>query len=345
MIVIANRIAPAVDFNFEEGLNVSGRITKGGVPVTYGNISFIPTGTRPGVATDRQFVSTVISSDGTYTAAGLSPGDYTVRVNSAGVSQYQTKYTAATSGTFDIDVHGALLRGRVVDARSGAPLAGARVLLTSRSPANGSAVTDSDGRFAIDTLADATYDLNVNRDDYAAASQSVVVANGSAPDVEVRMEQTPPITIHVTDAATGGPIDADVMIQDPSGGGFRGAATRVESGTLRAWLKAGSYIAFVNAPRYVLKSQNFTAPGDVSVTLVRAGALLIRARTAQRARLDLSGGGTQRGFGMLRPGVNGPYESLPPGSYLLSLIGSDGTVVQSIPVVINAGETATIDTP
>jgi hypothetical protein len=288
----------------------------------------------------------MISSDGTYTAVGLLPGDYTVHVSTAGVSQFQTKYTAATSGTFDIDVHGALLHGRVVDARSGAPLAGARVFLTSRSPANGSAVTDSDGRFAIDTLADAAYDLHVNRDDYAAALQPVVVTNGSAPDVEVRMEQTPPITIHVTDAATGGPIDANVMIQDSSGGGgFRGEATRVETGTLRAWLKAGSYVAFINAPRYVAKSQNFTAPGDFAVTLARGGALLIRAHTALRARLDLSDGGTKRGLGMLRPGANGPYDSLPPGAYMLSLIGSDGKVVQSIPVVINAGETATIDTP
>ncbi|HEX3577246.1 MAG TPA: carboxypeptidase-like regulatory domain-containing protein [Thermoanaerobaculia bacterium] len=361
-IVIENGIAPAVELNFEEGITVTGRVTKGGVPLSLGNITFIPVIARPasngpgvvgGVAglspsspdSQRQYVNAMISTDGTYTAAGLAIGDYSVRVTSTGALQYQTKYTAAASGTFDVDIHGATLRGRVVDARSGAPLAGARVTLTSRLPANGAAATDSDGRFAIDTLPDATYDLSVSRDEYAVASQSVVVANGSTPDVDVRLEQTPAITIHVTDSVTGAPVDANVFIQDPTGASLRGEATRVDSGTFRAWLKAGNYTASIGARGYVFKSQSLTAPGDVAVALVRAGALLIRARTAQRARLDLPDGGPRRGLGMLRPGTNGPYESMPPGSYMLTLIGSDGKVVQSIPVLINAGQTTTIDTP
>lgn len=363
-IAIENGAAPMVELNFEEGINVSGRVTKGGAPVTNGNVSFIPIGSRPvrtapGVAggiaggtvnsttpqdTARQFVNAMISSDGTYMAAGLSIGDYSVRVSSSGMSIYQTRYTAAASGTFDIDIHGATLRGRVVDSQSNVPLSGARVMLTSRLPANGSAATDSDGRFVIDALPDASYDLQVNREQYATASQKVVIASGTVPDVEVRMEQTPAITIHVIDSATGQPIDANVMIQEASGS-YRGEATRVENGMFRAWLKPGSYSASVSARGYVFKTQSFTTPADVTVTLARAGALLIRARTAQRARLDLPAGGTQRGLGMLRAGPNGPYEMLPPGSYMLSLIGSDGKVTGSIPVVINGGETTTVDLP
>ncbi|HEV7573677.1 MAG TPA: carboxypeptidase-like regulatory domain-containing protein [Thermoanaerobaculia bacterium] len=342
-IVVENGIAPAVEINFEEGINVSGRVTKGGVPVSYGSVAFSPAGVRPG--SDRQFVNAMISSDGTYTAAGLSIGDYTVRVNGPNVSQYQTKYTASVSGTFDIDIHGALLRGRVIDARSGAPISDARVLLMSRMPANGSAFTDSDGRFAIDAMPDATYELQVNREQYAVATQSVVIANGSTPDVEVRLEQVPPTTIHVTDSMTGAPVDATVMISDSSRA-FRGEMVRVEPGTWRAWLKPGTYSASVGGPGFVFKSQSFTTPtGDVTVQVVRAGTLLIRAHSAQGARLDLATGGTQRNFGPLHPGANGPFESIPPGSYLLTLLGNDGKVTQSIAVVINAGQTTTIDTP
>jgi hypothetical protein len=342
-IVVENGVAPPVEINFEEGINVSGRVTKGGVPMSYGSVAFSPVGVQRG--SDRQFVNAMISPDGTYTAAGLSIGDYTVRVSNGGLSPYQTKYTASASGTFDIDIHGALLRGRVVDARSGAPIANARVLLMSRLPANGSAFTDSDGRFAIDAMPDATYDLQVNREQYAVATQSVVIANGATPDVEVRLEQAPPITIHVTDSTTGAPVDVTVMISDSSRA-FRGEIVRVEPGTWRAWLKPGTYSASVGGPGFVFKSQSFTAPGDdVTIQVVRAGALLIRARTAQRARLDLSSGGTQRNFGPLHPGTNGPFESLPPGSYLLTLLGSDGKVAQSIAVVINAGQTTTVDTP
>jgi hypothetical protein len=287
----------------------------------------------------------MISPDGTYTAAGLSIGDYTVRVNGPNVSQYQTRYTASASGTFDIDIHGATLRGRVVDARSGAPVADARVLLISRLPANGSARTDSDGRFTIEAMPDATYDLQVNREQYAVASQPVAIANGSTPDVEVRMEQVPPITIHVADSTTGAPVDATVMISDSSRA-FRAELARVESGTWRAWLKPGTYSASVGGPGYVFKTQSFTTPGnDVTIQVVRAGALLINAHTAQRARLDFASGGTERNYGPLHPGANGPFESLPPGSYLLVLLGSDGKVTQSIALVINAGQTTTIDTP
>ncbi|MGA8808526.1 MAG: carboxypeptidase regulatory-like domain-containing protein [Thermoanaerobaculia bacterium] len=342
-VVVENGVAPAVEINFEEGITVSGRVTKGGVPVSYGSVAFSPSGVQRGG--DRQFANAMISIDGTYTAAGLSIGDYTVRVNGPNVSQYQTKYTASASGTFDIDIHGATLRGRVVDARSGAPVAGALVLLMSKLPANSSARTDSDGRFTIEAIPDATYDLQVNREQYAVASQPVVVANGSTPEVEVRMEQVPPITIHVADSTTGAPVDVNVMISD-STRAFRGEVTRVESGTWRAWLSPGTYSASVGGPGYVFKSQSFTTPGnDVTIQIVRAGALLINAHTAQRARLDFAIGGTQRFFGPLHPGSNGPFDSLPPGSYLLVLLGTDGKVTQSIAVVINAGQTATIDTP
>ena len=153
--------------------------------------------------------------------------------------------------------------------------------------------------------------MQVNREQYATASQKVVIANGSVADVEVRMEQTPAITIHVIDSATGAPVDANVMIQEAAGT-FRGEATRVEAGTFRAWLKPGSYSASVGGRGYVFKTQTFTTPADVTVTLVRAGALLIRARTPQRARLDPPAGGPQRSLGMLHTDRNGPYEMLPP---------------------------------
>jgi len=34
-----------------------------------------------------------------------------------------------------------------------------------------------------------------------------------------------------------------------------------------------------------------------------------------------------------------------PGSYMLTLMGSDGKVTQTIAVVINGGETTTVDAP
>src|SRR4051812_13167967 len=171
-------------------------------------------------------MNSMISPEGTYTVAGLTSGNYNVRLIGPGLS-YQTKYTAAASGTFDIDIHGATLRGRVVDATSGAGLSNARVNVNARGSATGNATTDSDGRFVIDALADATYDLSVVLEQYAAAKQQVVVSAATAPEVEVRMEPAAAVTIHLIDATTGAPLDGSVTITEVSSKAFMGEAQRV----------------------------------------------------------------------------------------------------------------------
>jgi 5-hydroxyisourate hydrolase-like protein (transthyretin family) len=345
-ITIENGVAPPVEINFDEGITVSGRVTKAGGPVTNGSVSFMPRFTRGAASppTDRQMANAMISADGSYIASGLTAGDYDVRVNAPGIT-FSTKYTAAASGTFDVDIRGALLRGHVVDSSSGSPVANARVNLSSRLPAYGSATTDSDGRFAVDALADATYNLQVSSDQYATSSQQIVVANGSVPDAEVRLEQAPAVIIHLVDATTGSPIDGNVAVTDAAHK-FNGQAVRMDTGTFKVWLKPGSYTASAYARGYLSKTTSFTTPPtDVTIVLAHGGALLIRARSAQQVRLDVPGGVTQRFLGSIQVGTNGPYDSLPPGSYLLSTIGSDRTVIRSMPVTIVAGETVTVDLP
>jgi hypothetical protein len=346
-ITIESGVAPMVEINFEEGITVSGRVTKSGGPVTNGNVTFMPKFIRGAAppSTDRQTANAMISPDGGYIASGLTAGDYDVRVNAPSIA-FTTRYTAAASGTFDIDIRGALLRGRVIDASSSAPVANARVNLSSRLPASGLSTTDSDGRFTVDALADATYNLQVSSDQYATSSQQIVIANGSAPDVEVRLEQAPAVIIHLVDATTGSPIvDGNVAVTDAAHK-LAGQPVRIDAGTFKVWLKPGSYTASAYARGYLTKSTSFaTPPADVSIAITRGGTLLIRARSAQQVRLDVPGGTTQRFLGPIQVGTNGPYDSLPPGSFLLSTIGSDRTVIRSMPVTIVAGETVTVDLP
>jgi hypothetical protein len=357
-IIIENGTAPAVEMNFEEGITVSGHVTRAGGPVTSGDVSFMPRMQNPrGMApsVDRQLASAMISSDGSYIASGLSAGDYAVRVNAPTIA-FSTQYTATASGTFDIDIRGALLRGHVVDASSGSPVTNARASISSRLPSYGSATTDSDGRFTIDALGDATYNLQVSGDQYATWSQQIVVASGSVPDVEVRLEQAPAVLIHLVDATTGSPIDGNVAVMDqthkPTVVGnapatpFNGQAVRVDSGTFKVWLKPGSYTAAAYARGYITKTTDFTTPpSDVRIALSQGGALLIHARSAQQVQLDVPGGIIQRFLGPVQVGTNGPYDSLPSGSYLLSTIGPDRKVIRSTPVTIMAGQTVTIELP
>jgi hypothetical protein len=345
-IMIENGVAPQVEINFEEGITITGHVTRAGGPVTTGNLLFMPRNQSRSAppSTQRQPVNAMISADGSYIATGLAAGDYDVRVMSPSVN-YSTQYTAAANGTFDIDVRGALLRGRVVDASSNAPVPNARVNVSGRGPLFGSATSDSDGRFTIDALADATYNLQVSSDQYAAASQQIVVSNGSVPDVEVRLDQAPAVTIHLVDSTTGSPVDGNVAVMDAAHKS-NGSATRIDTGTFKVWLKPGTYNVSAYARGYISKSTTLTTPpAEATIALARGGALLIRAHTAQLVRLDIPGGNTQRFLGPMQAGTNGPYDSLPPGSYLLSTIGTNRTVLRSVPVTIVAGETVTIDLP
>jgi protocatechuate 3,4-dioxygenase beta subunit len=345
-ITVDNGVAPAVEINFDEGITVRGRVTRSGVALPGGAISFLPQmirGTGGMAATARQPVNTFLSPDGTYIASGLMAGDYDVRINGPAIT-YQTTYTAAASGTFDIDIRGALLRGRVVDSASGAPLAEARIEAGRRTGGGATAMSDSDGRFAIDALADDTYDLQVTREQYSPARQQVVVSNGAAAEVEVRLEQAPAVIIRLVDA-TGAPVDANVMITDTSRKSV-GQPQRVDAGSFKAWLKPGSYNANAFGRGFVNKSVPFTTPpNEVRVTILRAGALVIRAKSAQVLRLDQQDGTMRRPLPPIHEGINGPFESIAPGSYLLSTIAADRTVLRSVPVLIAAGETVTIDVP
>ncbi len=348
-IVVENGAAPPVELDFNEGITISGHVTHAGVAVSMGSIMFSPTpqtaqknASVPGVQMGQIGGSGMISADGSYAITLQAPGDYNVHINGQNLA-YLTTYTASSSATFDVDIRGAMLRGHVVDAATGAPLANAQVMVFSRTvPATGSATTDSEGHFAIDALVDAIYEVRATREPYSAATQQVTVSGGSAPEVEVRLEQAPAVTFHVTDSVTGAPVDASVMVTtdqhaNPS------QAQRVENGVLKAWLKPGSYIALTFARFYVGKTTNFTTPpADVQLTLVHGGQLIIDAKSAQQVRLDQLG---TRLPGPVRQGINGPYPTMPPGSYLLSVLDNSGSVVRTVPVVIVAGETTTIQLP
>jgi len=345
-IVVENGAAPPVELDFSAGITISGHVTHAGVAVSMGSITFSPTPQTAQKNAAAQMGqsggSGMISPDGSYVITLQTPGDYNVHINGQSLA-YQTTYTASSSGTFDVDIRGAMLRGHVVDAATGAPLANTQVLVMSRAvQASGSATTDSEGHFAIDALVDAIYDLRATREPYSVATQQVTVSGGSAPDVEVRLEQAPAVTFHVTDSVTGAPVDASIMVTteqhtNPA------QAQRVESGVFKAWLKPGNYIAAAFARYYIGKTTNFTTPpADVQLTLVRGGQMIIEAKSAQQVRLDQLGG---RLPGPIHPGINGPYPTIPPGAYLLSILDNSGSVVRTVPVVIVAGETTTVQLP
>jgi len=259
IVVVQNGVAPIVEMNFAAGITVSGRVRRNGAaPPSNGSIFFDPT---PPSA-DRQSSGTRLSLDGSYEMTGLSAGDYDVKIIGPTFG-FQTKYTATASGKFDVDMRGALLRGRAIDSAGGAPLANVHVLV-SDAP-GGAPDSDSEGRFSVDGLADGPHSLNATRQGYAAVLLRVVVSNGAVPDVEVRMEQVQATVIHVVDAATGEPVPCDITV-------YAGMQTFPEMpagvGASKVWVTPGPYKINIHAQGYPSKWVDVTiSGGDLKLTI------------------------------------------------------------------------------
>lgn len=91
------------------------------------------------------------------------------------------------------------IRGRVVDAATGAPVADAEVTLRVRLPSDTAArgrlvevtSTDASGAYGFDGVPAGRYDLDVTRPGYRTRSVAVAVGSGARPRVSVALEVAP----------------------------------------------------------------------------------------------------------------------------------------------------------
>ncbi|MEK6375014.1 MAG: carboxypeptidase-like regulatory domain-containing protein [Acidobacteriota bacterium] len=333
-VMVEHGSAPAVEINFEDGFIVRGRVTFNGIATATGNINFSPMAPRGDHSGGFGRVN-----GGSYEVGGLAAGEYNVNVNSPDGS-WRGKYVVSGPGTFDIDVRGATLRGRVVNAESGAPVADANVGVSGKPPnAFGTALSDSEGRFAVPALGDGKYTLSVQRETFALSQQEVTISGGVVPDVEVRLEAGTPTTFVVADAVTGVALTGANVWVDSGGKRVGNGFIRSEEG-VRLWLQPGRYTASANAPGYPGGSKTeFTVPGPaVRLLLSRGGTLVVVSKTSQFARLR-----NAAGYNRLLRLQEGTFGQLPAGEFTLEVLDDkQQQVVKRLPVMIAAGERTTV---
>ena len=348
-VEVTEGAAPAVEIDFSQGVTITGRVTQNGSVVSGGNVNFSP---KKRVSTGG---SSQINSDGSYAVSGLPSGDFNVRVFTYGGVQYQTDYSVAGNATFDIDIKGATLHGRVVDASTGDPVADGRVWIepTKDVKVSQNTTTDSQGKFVMNALPDGTITLRATREQFAPVTQSVVVASGTAPDVELRLDRGQEATVRIVDAQSGNPINGYVWVW--SGRKNVASAAPGDDGVMRVWLASGTYKASVSAQSYVTSNVDLIVPGpELRVPLTRGGNLLITSRGGGDVRISLAGlpletsgaGGIVTAKRMMRlsAGVQANSGTLPPGRYSVELLATDRvTVKQSYSVDIVAGQTAQVN--
>jgi protocatechuate 3,4-dioxygenase beta subunit len=338
VVDVANGSAPGVDIDFTEGITITGRVTRSGVPYGGGNLNFSnpKLGSRSGP----------ISPDGRYQIDGLAAGDYDVVIFGMNGPVFRGKYSVAANSVYDIQIQGATLRGHVVDASTGAPIAGASVWTqpSRDNPMMRQTTTDSDGSFLLEPIPDGSVEVHASsRQHYAPAVQTVTVSGGVASDIEFRLEAGQATAFRVVDAQTGAPMDAFISVSSGKTMTANGGPTRDDDGAIRLYLAPGSYKAFVNARGYIQQTVDFIAPAS-EVRVVMAVAGRVQLLSAKPTRVRLTSPTAPRQYnGMASP--NGfTMENLAPGNYTLEVYAEDGkTVVKSIPVTVNAGLTTTVN--
>ncbi|HEX8152916.1 MAG TPA: carboxypeptidase regulatory-like domain-containing protein, partial [Thermoanaerobaculia bacterium] len=342
VIAVANGTAPSVTLEFGTGVTLRGRVTRGGAPLEVGMLDF-RLATQPGMPG----VTTTIGRGGTY-ELGMDPGTYRIWVNGPGLGRIEAgEVTVTGSTTHDIELRGASLRGRVVDAATGTAISGATVRL--ERPVAGAVPfaprqerTDSNGAFTIDLLADATYRLRTSAERYATDSQDVVVGGGAAADLLVQLRPGDRVGVRVVDASDGRAVpSSSVTVTDERNAiVYSGMPPRDNEDVMLLWLLPGRYKVRVYSAGYGSGSADLPVPGPtVTIPVQRAGRIVVQTtRAGLRARLLDATSRVMQGAQI----PQGTFENIPAGSYTIEIIDAHDVVVHRAPVNVVAGQTSTV---
>jgi len=257
-VTVINGSAPPVDLDFNAGIAVRGKVTQEGKPVR-GSISFNPM--KRDSSSSPWMGSSEIGPDGSYEVRLAASGEYGVtvnRVNARGMVNVP-RVNVAGDMVHDIELRGATLSGRVLDAATGELIPNAIVTLLpgSDAPARG-------GRFTLDLLADGDYRIRAQARGYAPLLRAFSVANGVPPaEMDLALSRGVEALFRVTDALSGELVDARyVTVMDAAKAPlFMGETPPDAAGMRRIMLQPGTYQMTVLAQDYASKQVTLTVPG------------------------------------------------------------------------------------
>ncbi len=348
--------AAQVDIEFQAGTVIRGRVTRNNQPVPNASVAFMP---RQGKAQTN--ANTTADASGRYEVNGLEDGPYTVQVmDMERLTPFTTTYDVRGSGNFDIDVRTASLRGRVLDASTGSPIAEAQVDVRPTGSDTGFfgsrvAMTDSNGTFVVDSVAKGSYQISADKQGYGHELKQISV-DDTPEEIELKLQPSAGVTLKVVDGRDGRLLGANVRVTDLQGhevggdGGFRffGGAEPVKLS-----LAPGSYRATIQAMGYAQRTVMISSPSNQTVALTPGGTLLLRSKSssALRGRLTDSSGyvymtsafnptGT---FRVLESPGTTTLQNVAPGHYRLDVLDTNDQVLKTIQVDVVEGQSATYD--
>ncbi len=345
--------AAQVDLEFATGV-IRGRVTRDGQPSSQAMVVFTP---QRGQASTRTQAST--DSDGNYEAAGLEDATYDVNViDLQRGTPYATTYAVHGSGTFNIDIKSATVRGHVLDESTGRPVEEAAIQLRSTTTTSSFSrllmpvVTDASGAFTLDSVPPGTYSISAEKDGYGTKAVDLTVGD-SASDIEIKIAPNAGVTLRVVDGRDGRAISAFVRVANASNAIVYESPIRFTSGgadAVQLPLDSGTYRATLLAQGYAAQTVTLTSPSTRTVAMTPGGGIAIKSNGSAMRRARLIGADGQeysRGFGGSAFAVDPSpgttlLQNIAPGTYTLQILGNGDAVVASVQVTVQEGQTAQV---
>ena len=320
---------------FEDGLSISGTVTRGGVPVSGARISAFTTGTG------RQ-ASGRADENGAFRVSGLEAGRVSVMAFSENFgAQARQVVELAADTTVDLVIPTAKLGGSVVDDAGGLPLEATVELIRTTPPAPGTPTprlavsTDSSGRFAFEDLDAVDYRITARRSGYESLTQTVKPSEAGE-EVRLGLKRGSGLAIEARDAQMGfGLRSLFVRVQQGAVDSFMGNVTLDGEGKGEVpGIPPGAYQVTAQAPGYApLRILNVMAPTAVlRLMLTPGGTVEFKTTEEFLAGGPKSGQLVSLSGGAVGMGQGGPdsfrlsrltqrMENLAAGSYRLTLEG------------------------
>ncbi|MEX2150285.1 MAG: carboxypeptidase-like regulatory domain-containing protein [Steroidobacteraceae bacterium] len=196
-----------VNLDFPSGARLSGRVTRGGKPLS--GVWLTP---RPAVEQRIYVYGTSTSKEGTYVMEDLATGEYVVFVG-----EYKSRTVEILGDTvFDIDVPLAQLSGRVFEEGGKVPIVGAEVDLWPAELGSPQIRlhdrSDHFGQFALAGLESGDFMLTAYKPGFEMFRERFSYASPVA-DMTIRLRQNAGVAIRVRDARSGKPVHEIIAIE------------------------------------------------------------------------------------------------------------------------------------
>ena len=179
-----------VDLEFFPGVTLTGTVRLDGEPLRAASVR---------LEDGPEVRMTVTDHLGAFRIDDVQTGRYqlTVMDDRSGLG-YRREMELHKGENVEIDVMSHRLRGRVVDAADGRPLAGVLIHVGDVTPWFHEHRTRDDGSFVVEPVAQGNWELEAMLEGYAVVRQTVEVVEGASPaDVEIALEPEARVTLTV----------------------------------------------------------------------------------------------------------------------------------------------------